>query len=51
MNPPGSRLRWFVPADLNGFFGLLVDKWRWFLPAILALMLAEWLLRRRMNLI
>lgn len=29
----------------------LVDKWRWFLPAILALMLAEWLLRRRMNLI
>ena len=26
MNPPGSRLRWFVPADLNGFFGLLVDN-------------------------
>lgn len=29
----------------------LVERWRWFLPAILALMLTEWLLRRRKNLI
>ncbi|HAI93592.1 MAG TPA: hypothetical protein DCM36_02325 [Xanthomonadaceae bacterium] len=24
--PPAARPRWFVPADLNGFFGLVVDN-------------------------
>lgn len=26
MNLPPSRMRWFVAADLNGFFGLVVDN-------------------------